>query len=320
MKSVINWNYCSPNRWARRALPTLRVLALGFNLLFMFFYTTLAQAQLCLRFQAHINTQAKVLGDVLIINDKSLAKRPLDSSPKANSIIRKEQIVTWLKLTDKQYQWKGKNRARIEAAAQSSSEQLIHKAEAALRAELEPYHLQKLQLVPKNKPHASEFPLSAFTVHMDKKYPPPQQLCVWLQYKKTAIPVWFKVIAYQKILVARTPLKSHRAVKQTEFMLKELNIAGLKNKPYQHLQTALWLKKTLHQNEVLDETHLKALPEVVKGQSVHLKIISQGVSITTEAIAQHDAYKGQKVSMRNPRSNKTFMALVTDLNQVEVHA
>jgi flagella basal body P-ring formation protein FlgA len=286
--------------------------------------TMTTEAQVTLRFQSHITDEAKVLGDLLIIapEEQKLAQLPLDSHPKAHTQLDKKQLMAWLQTQakDLDYQWQGKNTAFIEPSAQTSGQALQDKAQAALIAQLNQYPWTHLEVITKAKPPTSSIALDRLQVQITNRYPPLKQIGVRLNDKNHSIPVWFKVKAYQKVLVAKQDLSSRTLISHLDFELQDRDIAGLKGKPYQELPQELWLTKGMKHQAILTEEEVSPRPQVLKGQSVHIKIISQGLSITTDAIAEQDGYLGQTIKMKNAQNKDYFTALITATNQAEVRA
>jgi flagella basal body P-ring formation protein FlgA len=294
-----------------------------FKLAFMIaFLSDQVNAQTMLRFQPHITTQAKYLSDVLLISqDKNNLKTlKLDSKPKGGGVLSKQQILTWIKdktgLID--YQWQGKNTAVIEQNSQTSGEELLKKAQQSLAEYLKKQSYDSIQLTAKNKPKDSEFALADFTIELPKNNPPAKEMCVRLNYKNHSIPIWFTVKAYQKVLVAKHALKNRSPVNKEDFILKQRNIAGLKNAPYSQLPSTQWLKNSINKNHILTTNDLINLPQVIRGQLIKIKIVNGGISILTEAIAENDGYLGQTIQLKNTKTNKHFEARVTGPNQAEV--
>lgn len=284
--------------------------------------TALIQAQPTLRFKSPITTNMSRLGDVLSIapDESQWASIPLDSRPKANTVLTKQQVINWLesKIGRFDYQWEGKNTALITASSQTTSQELTDKAEKTLRKQLRKYQLTSLEVSVKSKLPNSELALETLKPQVKISYPPLKQICVHLIDGKHSIPVWFKVKAYQKILVAKQNIDKHNTINNKEFILKNSNIAGLKNRPYTKLPNTLWLKKSIKKNAILTEDYLSPKPQILKGQTVHVTVKNQAISISTQATALHDAYLGQPIKVMNEQSNKPFIAIVTAPNKAEV--
>ncbi|MCL9682626.1 flagellar basal body P-ring formation chaperone FlgA [Legionella maioricensis] len=281
-----------------------------------------ANAQTILRFQTNITPNAQHLGDVLVITgDKNnLAKIPLDSHPGVGRKITKKQIIAWIKnkRSSFKYQWRGKKTAVIKQRTQTTGMDLINKARSELKNQLEKQEYSHVELTTKTKLKGSVFPLSAFKIQIPSEYPVAKQVCVRLNYEKHSIPVWFTVKAYQKVLVAKHQIKNRTIVREDDFILKEQSISGLKQMPLTKLLHPFWLKKSINAAQVLTQKYLIEIPSIIKGQSVQIKIVTHGVSIITEAIAQNDGDIGQTIRMKNPQTNKYFVAVVTAPNQAEI--
>lgn len=107
-------------------------------------------------------------------------------------------------------------------------------------------------------------------------------------------------------------------LKKSDFILKNRDISGLRATPYTHLPKETWLKHAINSNQILTHNQLIRTPKVLKGQIVQIKLISQGITIITKAIAQKDGYIGEAVQMKNIKANTDFIATVTAQNQAEV--
>ena len=287
-----------------------------------FFLAYQVNAQTIIRFKPNITTQAQRLGDLLIITDDShhLANLPLDSKPRLGQRITKKQITEWLKNKTNlvTYKWRGKKTAVIRQLTLTAGVDLFNKAQLALKNNLEQQGYSPIELTSKAKLKGSILPLSAYTVEIIDHYPPAKKVCVRLNAGKHSIPVWFSVKAYQEVLVAQHPIKKRTEVHENDFILKKRNIAGLNDKPFTQMPQTTWLKKSINTNQILSPTFVAETPSVIKGKSVQVTVLSQGVSIVTEAIAQNDGHVGQKIRMKNLSTNKYFVAVVTAANQAEI--
>ena len=293
------------------------------NLLF-FLAAFQSKADTVLRFQPHITPQAHYLGDLLLIspdtNHWSTIK--LDSQPKHGEHISKQQIITWMqhKTGTFNYQWQGKNTATVLQTTQSTSKELILKAQTALKHQLEKQSYSQIDLSSKTLIKDSTIPLGHFKVILPTTYPVAKRVCVRLRYKKKSIPIWFAVKAYQSVLVAQHKMKKHTLIHPADVMLKKQNIAGLNYAPLTQLPKTAWLNTSLNKQQILTQEDLKTMPDVLQGKKVSVTVKEHGISITTEALAQHEGYKGQVVQMKNPQTNKLFSATITGKNQAEIAA
>ncbi|MBL7479159.1 flagellar basal body P-ring formation chaperone FlgA [Legionella bononiensis] len=291
------------------------------NLMIPFVFFVQAHAEAVMRFQKHITPHAQYLGDLVdISSDRSdLMKLPLDSHPKPGEIMSKKQIIDWVtkKTGSLDYQWKGKSTALVQRLIQTTGNELRHKAQIALEHQFKSRY-DSMTLSPKGTIKDSEFPLSEFHIEIPEAYPPAKQICVRLSHGKHTIPIWFKISAFQSVLVAKYPISNRTQLHKTDFILKKRNIAGLRDKPLTKLPQAIWLKKSITKNHILIESDVAPTPQIIKGQWVQVTVMNRSISLLSRAIAEHDGYTGQLIRMKNPLSNKYFVARVTAPHQAEV--
>lgn len=315
----------SRNRLCEQHQQTLSAVATHWKkyiIILTLLLTQQSNAQTTIRFQPNITPNVHYLGDVLLItHDKNnLAKLPLDSTPITGQQITKKQIMSWIKNKKGHfsYQWRGKKNAVVKQRIKTSGIDLLSKAQTELKNQLQAQDYSRIELISKTKLKGSAVPLSAFKAKISGQYPSAKRVCVRLNYNKRSIPIWFTVKAYKKVLVAKHKIKHHTALHADDFIIKERNIAGLKALPYSQLPSAMWLQKTINADQILTAKQLIATPAVTKGQKIQIKVVNRGISLTTEAIAQHDGYIGQTVRMKNVQTNKFFRAVVTSSNQAEI--
>lgn len=206
----------------------------------------------------------------------------------------------------------------VDNTARTSGAALQDKALVALETALKKQTLSHWHVKPISHPKESRNKLAELTAKWDDTYPPAKRICVRLVHNKTSIPVWFSVKAYKKVLVANHKLNPHRQANSTDFTLQNRNIAGLTAKPLTILPANNWLKKSLNNNQIITDTDLMPPPLVLKGQTIKVIISSPGVRITTQAIAEKDAYLGDKISLINPKSKTHFTAVISGKNQAEL--
>lgn len=285
------------------------------------FWMVDANAQAVLRFQEHINAHAHVLGDIVSISQshQQLMQLALDSTPKAGEQITKEQIIQWISNKSEafDYQWRGKQRARIEQNINSTGQELYNKAQAALEQHLK-RHYDSIKLTVKGTIKDSEYPLSELQVEIPASLPPAKQICVRLRHGKHSIPVWFSVNAYKSVLVAAHPIKNRTTIQRTDFMLKKRNIAGLSEQPLTQLPETAWLTKTINKGHILTARDVINTPQILRGHTIEVKVKTRGISILSNAIAQNDGYTGQVIRLKNPSSNKYFAAKITAPGKAEI--
>ncbi|KGP63291.1 hypothetical protein EP47_09165 [Legionella norrlandica] len=283
--------------------------------------TVHGNTQVVMRFQPHITPHARLLGDIVLISEENehWMAIPLASQPKAGEQISKKQIIQWLIRKNGQftYLWRGKNRALIQQSILTKGNDLINKAESTLKQQLLQRY-ESVELTVKTKVKNTEFPLSSYRVDLPKNDPPARQICVRLNHDNHSIPVWFTIKTYQKVLVAKYKIKTYTPAHESHFVLQKRNIAGLRSKPLTELPPKSWLKNSINKNQILTQDDLIKIPQIIKGQSVEVTVQHKGISLSIEAIAQSNGYKGQLIRMLNPASHKFFIAQITAPNKAEI--
>lgn len=281
-----------------------------------------ADATVHLRFQTHIKAQAKYLGDLLQItpDKKHWSKIKLDSHAKEGQRLTKKQVIDWMQhqIGPFNYQWQGKNSVLVQEANQTKATELLNKAQTALLKQLKTQTYTQIVLKPKTQLKDSHIALTHFTVQIPNDYPVAKRVCVHLNAKKHSIPVWFSVKAYQKVLVATKHIKNHRLLQTNDLKIQNRDIAGLKNPPLTHIPQQAWVKQSVNKNQILTSDEIGKQPDVRQGQKVSVLIKQVRISISTEALAEHDAYIGELVRMKNLKNKKHFLARVSGKNQVEI--
>jgi flagella basal body P-ring formation protein FlgA len=283
-----------------------------------------AKAEVVLRFKEHIAPEAQYVGDLLIITPDThhWGKIRLDSQARNGEWLNKEQLMSWLhnKVGMFPYQWQGKRSVFIHQKTRSTAQELVDKAQTALANSLKEQAYAQVKLIAKSKPKDCSIPLEQFKIQLPKEYPTAKRICVQLRYQQHSIPLWFAVKAYQKVLVAQHRMKAQSLIHQGDVILQLRNIAGLKHKPLTQLPANLWLNHAINKNQILTQDDLSNTPEVIQGQKVKVNVQEQGISIIAEAEAQHNAYLGQEVRMKNLGTHKYFNATVIGKNRAEIKA
>jgi flagella basal body P-ring formation protein FlgA len=77
-------------------------------------------------------------------------------------------------------------------------------------------------------------------------------------------------------------------------------------------------RRTLAAGQPIDAEELDIVRDVVRGGTVHVRVIDGGASIRFDAIAQSSGQKGEFIVVHNPSSGRNFRALIEDRGQVLV--
>jgi flagella basal body P-ring formation protein FlgA len=278
-------------------------------------------ADVILRFQPHIDSKARHLGDVLIIENDAAhwANLPLKSHPNAGELITKKRIVTWMSQTLGQvsYQWQGKSEIYVDKLTQSSGKALQDKAQAELVKQLGSKYT-RIAITALSTTKSSEYPLDSFKVKTALSFPVAKRVCVWLTNDKQRIAVWFRVRAYAEAWVARHNIGYNTVLDPKAFSLKERNIAGLNGRPAQSLPENTWINASLEQNKILLASQLKQPPLVKQGEAIKVSLHHNSINLVMDAIAMADGYLGQTIKAKNPINQKTFAVKVSGAEHAEV--
>ena len=293
------------------------------NLLLLIGLNATCLAQVTLRFQPQIDIKATTLGDVLSIQNDThhWSALPLQSHPTEGEIISKEKIIAWMRqrVSEFNWQWQGKTRIQVNQLNQSSGDSLLEKAKTALIIQLGSKY-SRVELKPLSHPKNSAYSIDSFETDANISYPTAKRVCVWLRHDKQRIAVWFHVSAYAQVLVANRDVTFHTLIQDNVFSWRERNIAGLTDKPAQSIPKHVWLKSPIAKGKILLAGQLRELPLVIQGQSVKVDIHnhSHSIAVVMDAIALGDGYLGQKITVKNPRNQKTFIAIVSGFQQAEI--
>ena len=291
-------------------------------LLLIFTYSFSAQAA-TLRFQAQIHSNASLLGDIVQITNDShhWSSLALQSHPQPGELITKEKIINWMNdhLGEFDYAWQGKTQVRVEQKIQSCSQSLVEKAHADLVKKMQPDYTH-VTIVVISHPKAQKYPIEHFKSNIELPFPAPKRICVWLSYKEKRIPIWFKVKAYARVLVATHDLSARVLLKATDFSWEDSDIAGLSDKPASDVPNHGWLLKPLKKGNPLLSAYWKPSPQVQKGERIKVCVTHHRIRIIMEAEALKDGYLGDIITVKNQVNQKILTAVVTDFHQAEIRS
>jgi flagella basal body P-ring formation protein FlgA len=202
--------------------------------------------------------------------------------------------------------------------AGSTGQQLLLKAQTALRTALMEQGYHHIQLRPGKVPLDQQESIPSFSTEIAKTFPVASYVCVRLHTGKKIIPVWFHVKASQTVWLAEKPINGNTRIKPHHLALKMQNIAGLHYLPFRGDPRNQWLTRALKKGQIVGEKDIKEPPLVERGETVQINVRHHQVSIVTQGIAQQNAYSGQTLKLINPQSKKTFTAKVIGRHLAEV--
>lgn len=274
-----------------------------------------------LSFQPRITTEAKTLGELLVIQNDSRhwSQKSLQSHPGAGQLLQRETLVSWMEsqFGPFEWQWQGPVQQRVESLATSSNQQAIHLAKNALLNQLKP-HYNRVQLKVLKQSQGITGIKAPLKTRMDIHFPTAKRVCVWLINQQVHKPVWFEVKAYQSVRVAKNTLPAGTVLGDKQFSWQERNIAGLKSKPASKIGKRQRIKKTLPAQDILLADNLESIPDVIHGQRVQVVVRHKSVQLITEAVALKDGYQGQILPLKNTMNQQSFMAKITGIQKAEI--
>lgn len=281
------------------------------------------EAAVTLRFQPHIDSRAKRLGEVIHIqnDNEHWSKLSLQSHPRPGEWITKEQMIDWMKqhIGHFEWKWQGKTKARVQQSIKSTGQALLNKAKTALKNQLASQY-SRIEVNSLSQPTDSEFALDSFKVELKTSFPSAKRICVWLVHDKKRVAVWFDVRVYERVLVANKDLSYSTPIQSSVFSWEERNIAGLKGQPAKALPQGVQLKSSIQQGTVLLTSQIKEMPLVLKGQGLKVSLHNNSIRVVMDAIALSDGAFGQTITVKNPLNQESFVAKVTGTQQAEVEA
>jgi flagella basal body P-ring formation protein FlgA len=152
-----------------------------------------------------------------------------------------------------------------------------------------------------------------------------KRVCVWVDVAVdgvavTSLPIWFSVSIYEPTLVAARGIARHERLGDIDMKVEERDIAGLSARPLaaQRSADALRARHPLAQGQVVLKTDVEPAPSVLRNQEIQVQVHSGGVVIETSGIAMQEGHIGDRVSVRNPGSQKDYVARVISEGVVRV--
>jgi len=79
-------------------------------------------------------------------------------------------------------------------------------------------------------------------------------------------------------------------------------------------------RRSITAGERITALELEAAKDVIRGETVHVKVVDGAATVTLDAVAQSSGTKGESIIVHNPTSGKNFRALIEERGQVTVVA
>jgi flagella basal body P-ring formation protein FlgA len=158
------------------------------------------------------------------------------------------------------------------------------------------------------------------------KEAPSRRMCVWVDVLANdtvfrAIPVWFKVEAYRRVMVAKAVIAAGTAYDAGLFA-PELRDAAALPGPALALEDdsrQLRLKRAFRPGDVALRSDLEPIPFVARNQDLTVKIVTGAILIEAPGVALSDGRLGSVIRVQNPSSKEIYRARVVDQGVVSIN-
>lgn len=131
--------------------------------------------------------------------------------------------------------------------------------------------------------------------------------------------------AWRKVPVAVKRIYPNSKLKNEDFKTQEVNVATGLAREYRGVMVApetnfnaLQSKQTILENQYVVSSAIEKQPDVRKGDTVKLELISGDLTLTTQAMAQESASVGDQVRVLTLKSKKEVIGKVKEDHSVEV--
>lgn len=135
-----------------------------------------------------------------------------------------------------------------------------------------------------------------------------------------ALPFWFAVEAYQDVVVATRLLPRDYVLQLPDLFVSYRDVTEAGGTPLHSIDEAIGqrVSELIPAGNVVAKERLRDLAMVSKDQNVAVHVVSGAVDLKVRGIALGDAQLRQRVVVRNPASNESFVGTVVGFGRVEV--
>jgi flagella basal body P-ring formation protein FlgA len=224
--------------------------------------------------------------------------------------------------------WSGPERVELRVAGiQVSGPEIDAAARAFLEDSLRTHHESaKVEVVSAAHPVAVPQGVVALNTRACGKDAPSRRMCVWVDVLANdivfrSIPVWLKVEAYRRVLVAKTSIAAGTAYDAGLFA-PELRDAAALPGPALALEDdsrQMRLKRAFRPGDVALKSDLEPIPYVVRNQDLTVKIATGAILIEAPGVALSDGRLGSVIRVQNPSSKEIYRARIVDQGVVTVN-
>jgi flagella basal body P-ring formation protein FlgA len=224
--------------------------------------------------------------------------------------------------------WSGPERVELRVAGiQVSGAEIDAAARGFLDESLRGRHEStKLEVVSPAHPVAVPQGVVTLNTRACGKEAPSRRMCVWVDVLANdtvfrAIPVWFKVEAYRRVMVAKAVIAAGTAYDAGLFA-PELRDAAALPGPALALEDdsrQLRLKRAFRPGDVALRSDLEPIPFVARNQDLTVKIVTGAILIEAPGVALSDGRLGSVIRVQNPSSKEIYRARVVDQGVVSIN-
>jgi flagella basal body P-ring formation protein FlgA len=129
----------------------------------------------------------------------------------------------------------------------------------------------------------------------------------------------------------RVPIATHRIfpntrIKDEDFKISEVNVATGVAREYRGVMlpadtvfTKLQTKQTILEGQYVVTSAIQQTPDLRKGDTVKLELISGDLTLTTQAVTEEPGQVGSQVRVMTTKTKRELMGLVKADHSVEVN-
>ena len=131
--------------------------------------------------------------------------------------------------------------------------------------------------------------------------------------------------AWKKVVVANRRLYPNTKVQEQDFKVVEMNVASGPIREYRGVLipaegnfSRLQTRQTILENQYVTSTSVERQPDVRKGDTLRLDMVSGDLSLSTQATASESASIGDRIRVMTSKTKKEVVGTVREDHSVEV--
>jgi hypothetical protein len=131
--------------------------------------------------------------------------------------------------------------------------------------------------------------------------------------------------AWKKVPVANKRIYPNSRLKNEDFKISEVNVATGMAREYRGIMlpadsnfNQLQTKQTILENQFVVSTAVEKQPDLRKGDTVKLLLVSGDLTLTTQAVAEEPASVGDRIRVMTVKSKREIVGKVSEDHSVEV--